>query len=40
VHVKGGSWLDWVSKYDIKDYNYGIAGVYGKVIDAIQIDVV
>ena len=40
VHVKGGSWLSWVSNYNINDYNNGLAGAYGKVIDAIQIDVV
>ena len=39
VHIKGGRWLDWVSKYDISDYNDGLAGAYGKPIDAIQIDV-
>lgn len=40
VHVKDGGWLNWVSKYDISDYVNGLAGAYGKVIDAIQIDVV
>ncbi len=40
VHVKGGNWLGWVSKCDIKDYNSGLAGAYGKPIDAVQIMVV
>lgn len=40
VHVKGGGWLSWVSKYDIADYNFGLAGAYGKPIDAIQIQVI
>lgn len=40
VHIKGGNWLGWVSKYDINDYNYGLAGAYGKPIDAVQIMVV
>lgn len=35
VHIKGGNWLDWVSKVD--DTNNGYAGIYGKEIDAIQI---
>lgn len=39
VHIKGGGWLAWVSKYDINDYNNGLAGVYGKPIDAVQITV-
>lgn len=36
VHVKGGKWLGWITKYDINDYNYGYAG-NNKPIDAIQI---
>lgn len=40
VHVKGGGWLGWISKYDINDYDKGLAGVYGKSIDAIQIQVI
>lgn len=36
VHVKGGKWLGWITKYDINDYNYGYAG-NGKSIDAIQV---
>lgn len=40
VHVKGDSWLGWISKYDINDYNNGLAGAYGKPIDAVQIMVV
>lgn len=37
VHIKGGAWLDWVSKYDISDWNNGCAGIKGKAIDAIQM---
>lgn len=40
VHVKGGGWLGWITKYDITDYDKGLAGIYGKPIDAIQITVV
>ena len=40
VHVKGGEWLGWISKYDINNYDNGLAGIYGKPIDAIQIMVV
>lgn len=40
VHVKGGKWLPWVPNYDITDYDNGLAGIYGKTIDAIQITVV
>lgn len=36
VHVKGGKWLGWITKCDIKDSKYGYAG-NGKPIDAIQI---
>lgn len=36
VHVKGGKWLGWITKYDIKDSMYGYAG-NGKPIDAIQV---
>lgn len=36
VHVKGGSWLGWISKYDINDYRSGYAG-NNKPIDAIQV---
>lgn len=36
VHVKGGSWLPWVTGYDINDMENGYAG-NGKVIDAIQV---
>ena len=39
VHVKGGGWLSWISKSDINDYSKGLAGVYGKPIDAVQITV-
>lgn len=37
VHIKGGAWLDWVSKYDTSNWSTGCAGIKGKPIDAIQI---
>lgn len=40
VHVKGGNWLGWISAYDISNYENGLAGVYDKPIDAVQITVV
>ena len=40
VHIKGGKWLPWVTGCDITDYANGLAGVYGRTIDAVQIDVV
>lgn len=40
VHVKGGGWLGWITKCDIADYQNGLAGAYGKPIDAVQIAVV
>ena len=40
VHVKGGGWLGWITAYDITDAKKGMAGIYGKAIDAVQIDVV
>ena len=36
IHIKGGKWLGWITKYDINDFNYGYAG-NNKPIDAIQI---
>lgn len=36
VHVCGGGWLGWITKYDISDYHNGYAG-NGKPIDAIQV---
>ena len=36
VHVKGGSWLPWVTGYNTSDYNNGYAG-NGKAIDAVQV---
>lgn len=40
VHILNGDWLEWVSKMDINDSVYGMAGIYGKTIDAIQIQVI
>lgn len=35
VHLKNGKWLPWVDKVD--DTNSGYAGIYGRMIDAIEI---
>lgn len=37
VHVRGGSWLDWVDSYDLSDWKYGCAGYQGATIDGIQM---
>ena len=36
VHVKGGNWLGWITKYDLNDYHNGYAG-NNQPIDAIQV---
>ena len=36
VHIKGGSWLPYVTGYNINDSNNGYAG-NGKIIDAIEV---
>lgn len=36
VHVKGGNWLGWITKYDLNDYHNGYAG-NDKPIDAVQV---
>ena len=38
VHLLNGDWLDWVDGYDINDSNNGYAGIFGKVIDAVQVE--
>lgn len=40
VHILNGDWLEWVSKMDINDSVNGMAGIYGRTIDAIQIQVI
>ena len=40
VHLLNGGWLDWVYKMDINDSVHGMAGIYGRTIDAIQIQVI
>ena len=40
VHLKDGNWLPWVSNYNINDSEYGMAGIYGKSIDAIQMEII
>lgn len=38
VHIKGGSWLDWVTECGTGDNGY--AGLKGKAIDGIQMEIV
>ncbi len=40
AHTKDGKWLPWVTGCDVSDDANGYAGVLGKAIDAVQIDVV
>lgn len=40
VHILNGGWLEWISKMDINDSVNGMAGIYGRTIDAIQIQVI
>ena len=37
VHLLGGGWLPAVNRYDLNDSENGMAGIYGRVIDAIAI---
>ncbi len=38
VHILNGDWTPEISKYNIYDIDFGIAGIYGKPIDAIMIN--
>lgn len=38
VHLLGGGWLPAVKKFDLNDSENGMAGIYGRVIDAIAIN--
>lgn len=38
VHTRNGRWLPWVSGYSTSDWNKGIAGSLGKIIDGVQFD--
>jgi len=40
VHTKNGKWLSWITAYNLADSVKGMAGIYGKSIDAVQICVV
>lgn len=40
VHIINEDWLPWVSGYDMYDSESGYAGIIGKVIDGIQIEIV
>ena len=39
AHLRRGNWLPWVTGYNSKDGNNGYAGILGREIDAIQIEV-
>ena len=39
VHIKGGGWLAWVTGYNINDAINGYAGILGKEIDGIQMEI-
>lgn len=38
VHKKGGGWLNWITAYNINDWNKGVAGSKNIEVDGIQID--
>lgn len=40
VHLKGGNWLGWITEYNENDAIYGYAGILGKEIDAVQIEII
>lgn len=40
VHLLNGKWLPWVAGYSEKDSINGYAGIFGKAIDAIQVEIV
>lgn len=37
VHLLGGGWLSWISKYNLNDMYHGYAGLPNQQIDAIQV---
>lgn len=38
VHLLGGGWLGWITKYNISDWYHGYAGLPTQTIDAIQVE--
>lgn len=40
VHIKGGGWLNWISKFDKNDWSKGCAGLKTQTIDAIQMNLI
>lgn len=40
VHIKGGDWLPFVTGYNEKDAGNGYAGIFGKAIDGVKIEVI
>lgn len=37
VHIKGGGWLSWISKYEKNNWRDGCAGLKSQKVDAIQV---
>lgn len=37
VHIKGGGWLSWITKFDPSDWNTGCAGFKSQIIDGVQV---
>lgn len=40
VHLKNGGWLSWIDQYNQFDWSNGCAGLYGRVIDGLQMELV
>lgn len=40
VHVRGGKWLGWMEKSNRNDWSHGIAGIKGRAIDGLQMELV
>jgi len=39
VHIRGGNWLPFVTGYDRNDPENGYAGIFGKVIDGVKMEI-
>ena len=40
VHILGGGWLPFVTGYNEKDPKNGYAGIFGKTVDAVKMEIV
>ena len=40
VHLLGGSWLDWQYDTDTTNGQDGYAGIFGTIIDGVQVKLV